>query len=173
MLYTTGPFNHFSHMSTEQIAIDTVQELVEDALGDDACAHADADDLFHPQAVRFFADEPDCDFCGFSVSPVFEVNLITDETDDDHKHRLERHGNVLLYTVYHASTSNGVYNAYGQAIVCELGSDAEAVFSMQAAAAVALEAAGPLRSAMDAIRQAGLQLSPAVQETLVKQLFGS
>ncbi len=158
---------------TPQTHLDLVQELVNDALGDEGYAHDEGSNRFHPQSLHFYSDDPDADFDGFTAKPIFEVNLVTDENDDDHKYRLERKDGVLFYTVYHRGSDRCTYNAAGQALVCEPGSDAESVFCTQAAADVALEAASPLRSAMDAIRQGGLQLSHTVQQELVKQLFGA
>lgn len=159
-------------MST-QAQVDRIEEFLQDHLGDGVIAYDGGDHPYHPQAVHFSADEPDADFTGFGGKELLEVNLITDETDDDHKYRIERAGDLLIYVAYDRDSSRCTYSAGGQALVCEEGSDAESVFLANVAVDIVSEAAGPLRSVTSALRDAGITLSPTYQATLVKQLFNS
>lgn len=155
-----------------QETISLVQALIERKLGNDAVALDEGDDRFHPEAVNFFCDEPSSEFAGFSKNPFFETNIVSSEVDDDHLHRVERHGRLVIYTAYERDPSRCTYHAAGQALVCELGSDAEQVFLANAAASVLHSAADPLRSAIEAIRNGGVPLSPAFKESLIAKLFG-
>lgn len=145
--------------------IELIEELVQDALGDEAVAHDEHDKLHHPQAVAFYADEPDPDFDGFGGRVLFEANFVMDEMDDNHKHHVERADGVLFYVNFH-SDGGGTYSAAGQALVCEPGSAQEQEFLQNVMEDMAVEAAGPLSCALSAFKGAKLELSPKAKERL-------
>ena len=154
-----------------------LEEFIEERLGgensdDSVVVDPQGDDLFHPQAVTFYCENPNSSFSGFTTQPIFDTNLLLGDMDDDRKYRLERHGQFLLYTRYEASSGNGTHWATGQALVCEPGSDAESVFSVNAMADVAWAASEPLRCAMEAMRKSSLSLSHGFEGHLKSAVFG-
>lgn len=155
-----------------EASIEMVEDLVQDALGDEAVVHNESYRLHHPQAVAFYADEPDPDFDSFGGEILFEANFVMDEMDDNHKHQVERVDGIVFYVSFH-SDNGGVYSASGQALVCEPGSAEEALFLQNVMADMALEAAGPLSSAIAAFKGAQLELNPASKARLLQYIFGA
>ena len=153
---------------------EAVQELLDEALSDVAYAYApdDKDDgpRFHPNVIRFYSDDPYCNFDGFKGSVHFEANLLVDESDDDHKHRLERVGGVLLYTGYDRK-NRSTYHAGGQALICEQGSPAESQFIANAVQFLLKDASEPLRSAVESIQEGGFKFTPELKLAMLSLIF--
>lgn len=150
--------------------IETIEALLQPTLGSQTCVD-EAEHPFHPDALAFYNEDPKAGFDGVTKMPMFETNLLLDEMDDDCKYRLERKGDVLVFTRYTRRGGCTLY-ASGQAIVCAPGSDAESVFAMGSMADVMEHASEPVRCAMDAMRKSGLSLSSGFEQHLREQVFG-
>lgn len=151
--------------------IETIERLLQSTLGRRTYVD-EADGPFHPDALAFYNEEPREAFEGVTDKPLFETNLLLGEMDDDRKYRLERKGDVLIYTRFERSSGAGTFHATGQAIVCPQGSNAEAVFTANALADAMEAASEPLRCAMTHMREAGLSLSHGFATKLREDIFG-
>ncbi len=122
--------------------------------------------------VRFYNEDPAADFSGLTETPRFSTNLLLDEGDDSKHRRIERFGDWLLALDLDEYRGTPSYVS-GEALRCEPGSSEEREFVRTAALGVCTEAGGPLRSALDALRQAGVVLNAADRQALFDELFGS
>jgi hypothetical protein len=137
-----------------------LEAVLQTSIGLETAVYADTE-LLHPAAVAFSADRPDEKyFLGLTKAPIFS----TLAEDGDVSYRIERAKDMLVFVQVSSDADGYSCNVYGQAMLCDKGSEEEGTFLRAALKDIFTRLAEPVADALAELNKAAPQLGLTVNE---------